>query len=187
MTAQRTLVVFSHGKESGPWGSKIRQLADVAQSHGAACISVDYQVNGLLAPDARVRRLLDTVLPAHEKLVLVGSSMGGYVSTVASRTLRPDGLFLLAPAFGLQDYPEPFPVPCAGQISIVHGWRDHVVPCENSIHFARTHAASLHLIDGDHRLNDALPSVLALFDRFMLNIEQSPSSSPAVHLDSPAP
>lgn len=178
MSAQHTLVVFSHGKESGPWGSKIRQLADVAQSHGAVCISVDYQVNGPLDPDARVRLLLNTVLPAHEKLVLVGSSMGGYVSTVASQTLRPDGLFLLAPAFGLRGYPEPFPAPCASQIAIVHGWRDDVVPSENSIHFARTHAASLHLIDGDHRLSDALSSVSALFDRFILDIEESPPSSP---------
>jgi len=44
-------VVFSHGKESGPWGSKITALAAVARERGAAVESVDYQ--GI--EDARVR------------------------------------------------------------------------------------------------------------------------------------
>jgi len=37
------LVVFSHGKESGPWGSKIKALAKVAERLGGNVISVDYR------------------------------------------------------------------------------------------------------------------------------------------------
>lgn len=37
------LVVFSHGKESGPWGSKIQALAKVAERLGGDVISVDYR------------------------------------------------------------------------------------------------------------------------------------------------
>jgi hypothetical protein len=45
-------------------------------------------------PDACVKWLLAMGL----RLVLVGSSMGGYVSTIASQSLKPAGLFLMAPA-----------------------------------------------------------------------------------------
>ena len=79
----QTLVLFAHGKESGPWGSKIQHLAAIARRLGAQVVSPDY--GDLPDPDARVARLLALPLPAHERLVLVGSSMGGYVSTVASQ------------------------------------------------------------------------------------------------------
>ena len=37
-------------------------------------------------------------------------------------------------------------------ICIVHGWHDDVVPVNNSIRFARSCGATLHIVDGDHRL-----------------------------------
>lgn len=36
------LAIFSHSKETGPWGTKIRRLADVAQAAGWQVLSVDY-------------------------------------------------------------------------------------------------------------------------------------------------
>ncbi|MDQ7048472.1 MAG: hypothetical protein Q9M92_02600 [Enterobacterales bacterium] len=36
-------VIFSHGKESGPWGSKIKQLAEIAISFSFQVQSIDYQ------------------------------------------------------------------------------------------------------------------------------------------------
>ena len=50
------VVVFSHGKESGPWGSKITAMADVARSLGMAVESVDYR--GIADPAARVEKLV---------------------------------------------------------------------------------------------------------------------------------
>ncbi len=170
------LVVFSHGKESGPLGSKIRALMRVAAQHGAQTMSVNYREHpdGTAinhdAPgeaDRRVAQLLATPLPAHGRLVLVGSSMGGYVSTVASSQLKPDGLFLLAPAFYLPGYACQDPVPHATQTLVVHGWADDVVPPGNSIDFARKHRCALHLLDGDHRLNAALPAIEPLFGLFL--------------------
>ena len=38
-----TTVIFSHGQESGPWGTKIRAMADLAKSMGCAVQSIDYQ------------------------------------------------------------------------------------------------------------------------------------------------
>ena len=39
----RRHVIFSHGKESGPWGSKIAAMAEVARSEGFEADSVDYR------------------------------------------------------------------------------------------------------------------------------------------------
>lgn len=35
-------IYFSHGKESGPWRTKIKHLADMAEEEGCAVESVDY-------------------------------------------------------------------------------------------------------------------------------------------------
>ena len=47
-------VVFSHGKESGPWGSKIAAMSEIARGEGFHVESVDYQ--GINDPHARVTR-----------------------------------------------------------------------------------------------------------------------------------
>ena len=182
------LVVFSHGKESGPMGSKIRALMRVAELQGARTLSVNYRENPdgtAIDHDApgeaerRVAQLLATHLPVHDCLVLVGSSMGGYVSTVASETLKPDALFLLAPAFYLPGYASQDPVPYATSTFVVHGWGDDVVPPSNSIDFARRQRCALHLLDGDHRLNAALPAIEPLFGLFLQGILAASSTSPA--------
>ena len=181
------LVVFSHGKESGPLGSKFQALMRVAEQQGACTLSVNYRecADGTAidhdAPgeaDRRVAQLLVTRLPAHTCLVLVGSSMGGYVSAVASEKLKPEGLFLLAPAFYLPGYACQDPVPRAGSTLIVHGWGDDVVPLDHSIRFARQHHCALHLLDGDHRLNAALPAIEPLFGMFLQNIKAAGGALP---------
>lgn len=169
MNNLRGTVYFNHGKESGPWGSKIRKLADVARAHGFAVESIDYTD----LPDAgpRVERLLRSDAAKADGLILVGSSMGGYVATVASAILKPKGLFLMAPAFYMPGYPEQNPVPNAGVVAVVHGWSDEVIPVEHSIQFARkfrtTTRMGLHLIEDGHRLADQLAFVAALFERFL--------------------
>jgi alpha/beta superfamily hydrolase len=173
------LVVFSHGKESGPWGSKIKALANVAERLGGNVISVDYRERPTGVPhdqnaegeaDRRVEQLLAFEPPAHHQVVLVGSSMGGYVSTVATIRIPVDGLFLLAPAFYLHGYANQNPTPHSRNTMIVHGWNDSVVPVQNSIRFSQLHQCDLHLLEGDHRLNDAMPKVEPLFEMFLKRV-----------------
>lgn len=164
----KTLVLFAHGKESGPWGSKIRHLAAIAERLDMQVLSPDY--SDLADPDARVARLLAMPLPIHDRLVLVGSSMGGYVSTVASHTLRPAALFLMAPAFYMQGYAVQDPVPGVGQVCVVFGWQDDVIPVEHGIRFAQAHAAALHILNGDHRLNGVMAELGILFENFLKKI-----------------
>jgi pimeloyl-ACP methyl ester carboxylesterase len=162
--ARPSTVVFNHGKESGPWGSKIQALAEVAKRHGLHAESIDYQADA--DPDSRVEKLIQ-----HEQTrrgqILVGSSMGAYVATVASVTLSPAGLFLLAPAFFIPGYRVQDPAPSAFLTTLVHGWGDDVVPIDHSIRFARKHRVTLHAIDGDHRLNARIKEVCVLFETFL--------------------
>lgn len=163
-------VYFSHGKESGPWGSKIKRLAAVAETHGYSVNSINY--SDTVDPDVRVQRLLSILQEEDEAFVLVGSSMGGYVSLVASEQVQAKGLFLLAPAlyipgYGKQNYRK------TTDIEIVHGWSDDVIPPENSITFSKQNDCALHLIAGDHRLNSSIEVVEKLFAQFLLSMQDS--------------
>jgi predicted alpha/beta hydrolase family esterase len=164
-------VYFAHGKESGPWGPKILALAEVARAKGFEAISPDY--SGIDDPDERVKQLLAVFGETHGTTVLVGSSMGGYVSTVASEIIKPAGLFLMAPAFYIpdSDYSVQAPVPFASRTVVVHGWNDDIVPVDNSIEFARKHRSELHLLNSDHRLNDQIPLLVRLFTDLLEGLE----------------
>ena len=163
-------VVFSHGKESGPWGAKISALADIARVEGWEVESVDYR--GLDDPEERVARLLAYCRNFQGRLVLVGSSMGGNVCTAGSRLLRAGGLFLLAPAFYMPGFEDQTPTPPDCPITIVHGWRDEVVPVDNSIRFARQYGATLHVLDTDHRMHDRIKDLGYYFENFLVSLDK---------------
>jgi hypothetical protein len=93
--------------------------------------------------------------------------MGAYVSGLAATSLKPAGLFLLAPAFGLPGYAQPHPRVQVPRLEIVHGWHDEVVPVDNAIDFGRAHGAALHLLDADHRLMAVLDQIEVLFGLFL--------------------
>ncbi|MDJ0759273.1 MAG: YqiA/YcfP family alpha/beta fold hydrolase [Woeseiaceae bacterium] len=145
-----TTVIFSHGQESGPWGTKIRAMADMVRGLGCDADSIDYQ--GLADPSERVERLVAACDGIDDKLVLVGSSMGGHVATAAASRVGAAGLFALAPAYFMPGFEELTPPVPELPFTIVHGWHDDIVPVENSIRYAREALATLILVDGDHRL-----------------------------------
>jgi pimeloyl-ACP methyl ester carboxylesterase len=200
------LVCFAHGKESGPWGTKITHLADVARRNAFEVISPDYshtpdpriRVRQLIThladvarrnafevispdyshtPDPRIRvRQLIELAPSARRLVLVGSSMGGYVSAQACARLSPAALFLIAPALyfpGWDEEPQGIPKLC----SVAHGWNDDVVPVERGIRFAQKHKAELHLLDSGHTLNDQLPMLALLFEDLLRRVVGAASAA----------
>ena len=170
MTKSVGTVVFSHGKESGPWGSKITAMAAVVRDLGSAVESVDYR--GLDDPADRVRKLAAAGGGLEPPLVLVGSSMGGHVAAAAAGELGPRGLFLLAPAFYMAGYEEYTPQDVACPTAIVHGWHDVIVPVENSIRWAREHRAALHLLNSEHRLEDQIPAICLLLRAFLMALKE---------------
>ncbi|MDY6941860.1 MAG: alpha/beta hydrolase [Pseudomonadota bacterium] len=161
------LVYFAHGKESGPWGTKITRLAAVARRSGYRVASPDYSHTH--DPKTRVAQLLDIHPKTNGALVLVGSSMGGYVSAAASHRLKPDGLFLMAPALYFQGFELPAPA-SARLMAVVHGWQDEIVPVDAGIRFAREHSASLHVLKSGHTLTDQLPILEYLFADFLAQV-----------------
>ncbi|TLM67888.1 MAG: alpha/beta fold hydrolase [Deltaproteobacteria bacterium] len=161
----RATVCFCHGRESGPWGTKIRRLARVAEQYGCRVISTDDR--DTQDPEERVGRLLDLAAGLAGPLVLVGSSMGGYVAAAAAARLQPLGLFLLAPAVGLPGYAVSAPAPQACRLTIVHGWDDEIVPPANVQQFAAAHRAVLHLLPDGHLLHDQLDRIERLFSDFL--------------------
>ena len=167
-------VLFAHGSGTGPNGTKIKLLTKVCEKLGFESESIDY--SDLDDADERVARLLAYPKDPEVRLILVGSSMGGYVSTVASMS-RPDvnSLFLMAPAlflkgkYRVQEYD-----PMGGVICIVHGLEDDVIPYQNSVDFAEAENAELHLVPDGHRLEADLELLGDLFESFLKRATQSP-------------
>ena len=162
-------VVFSHGQESGPWGHKITALADTARAEGYSPESIDYR--GIDSPRDRIARLMEFCKDLQGDLVLVGSSLGGYVSAAAASHLHARGVFLMAPAIYMEGLPELRKGALDSPTMVVHGWRDEVVPYEHSVRFATTYGASLHLVDGDHRLHNQLRLIRYLFEYFLISLD----------------
>ncbi len=163
-----TTVIFSHGQESGPWGTKIRAMAAMVRGLGLTADSIDYQ--GIPDPGDRVDKLIAECRDIDESPILVGSSMGGHVATAAADTLGAAGVFVLAPAYYMPGYEALTPNPPKAPLTIVHGWHDDVVPVDNSIRFARSCSATLHLVDSGHRLTSHIDEINDHLERFVKTI-----------------
>ncbi len=166
---------FSHGKDGSPTGDKIQMLAKIAAERGWQFESIDYR--GMEDPRDRVEKLLVELRQAGEPVTLVGSSLGGHVATTASMNVECLGLFLLAPAFYYPGYEEYTPAPNARHIEIIHGWNDDVIPVDNSVRWAREHAAVLHIVNGGHRLDENLQDLAMLFGVFLQKVEKLAASA----------
>ena len=169
-------VVFSHGKESGPLGSKIQRLMAVAEELGLKTISIDYRE--CASADERVALLHEHLnkldIPLNQ-VVLVGSSMGGYVSMVVANEQPVAGLFLMAPALWMtaEEYTVQSYTPKTPHIEITHGMLDDTVPYENSIRFAKEHdGTTLHLVPDDHRLKASHDFLACQFQRFLEDLSK---------------
>ena len=156
-------VIFSHGQESGPWGSKITAMAAAVRARGCVAESIDYR--GLSTPPQRIAKLRDACTESASPILLVGSSMGGYVATAVADDVSAAGLFVLAPAYFMRELAplDPSGVPT----EIVHGWHDDVVPVENSFRYANQCLATLHVVDDDHRLGSSIDEINAYLLRFV--------------------
>lgn len=163
----KKLVIYNHGKDSTPWGEKTLAFAEIAKRHGYEMASPDYR--NQMDPDGRVKQLLAMDWSDYSKTVLIGSSMGAYVATVAAETLPASGLFLLAPAFYLPGYQRREFKPL-GHTWVFHGWQDEIVPPENAWQFCQQYRCRLLMLDADHRLISKIPLLAQEFDRFLCQL-----------------
>lgn len=164
------LVVWAHGAEAPPWGTKSLRLAAVAAEAGFEFQAPDF--SDLSDPDARAERLATLVRELRPD-VLAGSSMGAYACLrAASRGGNVSGLFLTAPALFIPGYAvTEFNTPDV-PTEVIHGWRDDIVPVQNAIRFAHRHRATLHLLDADHRLAGRTEDVADFFRLFLNSLRR---------------
>lgn len=176
MDPQRLNVVISPGGSGKSAMPKLQRLAEVAKSKGVGVEILNCE--GEPDPDKRVVGLLNSRMKRCDRLVLAGSSMGGYVSTVAAENVAVDGLFLLCPVLYLEPYQNLDPHPKATSIALVHGWNDEVVEPESIFRFAKKFNATVHFVPGNHSLDDQLDSVGIFFGIFLDGILKKMSEKP---------
>jgi alpha-beta hydrolase superfamily lysophospholipase len=148
-------LVFLHGLESGPHGSKYQALRDLDPQ----VLAPDCE--GILDLDARLA-IVERELTGLNDLVLVGSSFGGLVATLFADR-HPEqvrGYLLCAPALHLGHADVVTRVP--KQAHVLHGTRDDMVPIAASRRFCQRLRVPLHEVDDDHRLHASMPRLVDL-------------------------
>ncbi|HZP66487.1 MAG TPA: alpha/beta hydrolase [Rudaea sp.] len=165
----KPFIVLSHGLESGPDATKVSALARVAAPLGFESVRPDYRdldgTRDVGRIDARIERLKRHV-PADRPVLLAGSSMGAFISGLASLEVDCVGLFLIALPVDIGGYRRRFDarrVPTA----IVHAWDDELCPAHAVVEFARGRGDTLTLVRDDHRLGAHVDFVAQQFQQFL--------------------
>ncbi len=157
--------ILSHGFESRPDATKVTALAEAADALGWTHERPDYtdldaqrEVSELGNVPARLERLLAIAQDAARRgpVVLAGSSLGAYISGLVSLQVPVAGLFLMAPPIRMGTA---HPLDAASvPTSIIHGWRDELIPADEVIMWAQVRRDRLLLVDDSHRLTEHVES-----------------------------
>jgi hypothetical protein len=147
----RLRVLFVHGQESGPHGTKARLLAEHFDALTPAMETADFE--------GCVRQIARAIEEFRPELV-VGSSFGGAVAVaLLQRGLWQGPTLLLAQAAA--ELGVPLRLPEGVPVWIVHGTRDDVVPIASSLVLARSGSPEqVRLVEvrDDHRLSATVAS-----------------------------
>src|SRR5690625_1155436 len=175
-----TTVIFSHGHLSSPQSSKIQALAPMAEKAGFKTLAIDYR-DLQDDPVGRTERLVEAIGELPSAPLLVGSSMGGWVSMTAAERLPVSGLFLMATALFLENtkyggaVPDGYRPQC-NHVSIVHGWKVDIISWQNRSTLSSAIRVALHLVYSDHGLEGALGDIKIMFSRFIQQVIQQASA-----------
>lgn len=164
-------VILSHGSDTGPDATKVSMLAKIAESMGWSAERPDYREDdalghaGSVAP--RIARLHERIAASPAPPVLAGSSMGAFVSGLASLEQPVAGLFLLATPSLIPDSDVAFDLREEVPTLLVHGWQDEVCPVDEIYEFARRRYLPLLVLDDDHRLGAHIDELGRQFGFFL--------------------
>ncbi|MDQ3159860.1 MAG: hypothetical protein M3Q51_02430 [Pseudomonadota bacterium] len=170
--------ILSHGFESGPDATKVTALADVAERLGWTHERPDYSdldamhdVSNLGDVPTRLERLLQIARDAAARgpLVLAGSSLGAWISARVSLDVAVRGLFLMAPPVSMG--PAPGLDAARVPISIIHGWRDELIPAAQVVDWAAARDARLLLVNDSHRLSGHVQASADAFEQLLASVQ----------------
>jgi predicted alpha/beta-hydrolase family hydrolase len=163
-------IILSHGLDSSPEATKVTALAAVAEQLGFSHERPDYsdidadgQVQDI---DRRIARLHERARAAQGPLLLVGSSMGAFISGLVSLQVPVQGLLLMAPPIRIEGYPRAFDAAAVPTLAI-HGWHDELIPAAEVVAWAQARNAELRLVNDSHRLNAHVDYVAQAFAQFL--------------------
>ena len=167
----RGQIILSHGSDSGPAATKVSTLAALAESLGWRTQRPDYRSDdarghaGSVAP--RIARLRATIEALDAPPLLVGSSMGAFVSGLVSLDVPVAGLLLLATPGAIPGHARAFDLRAGVPTLLIHGWRDQVCPYAGVHAFAAQRRLPLLMLDDDHRLGASMDGIAAEFLRML--------------------
>ena len=146
MTSIDRGILFLHGRESGPHGSKYRTLVN----HFGTVESPDFRgldLKGRIDKAEKITR-------GKENQILIGSSMGGLLAALLYSNFpeRFFGYLLLAPAFHWEETSQIDKAP--PYATIIHGVEDEIAPIEASREFSSKWGTSLIEVQDGHRLKN---------------------------------
>ncbi|HEV2621131.1 MAG TPA: alpha/beta fold hydrolase [Frateuria sp.] len=167
----RGTILLSHGSGSSPEATKVSALAALAEGRGWRTRRPDYREDdahghaGSVAP--RLARLNAAIAACDTPPVLVGSSMGAFVSALASLEHPVAGLFLLATPEAIPGLDIALDARQDVPMLLLHGWRDEVCPLDHIYAFAGRRQLPLLVLDDDHRLGGSLAAIERQFALFL--------------------
>ena len=165
----KPFLILSHGLESGPEATKVSALARVAGALGFDSLRPDYRDldagRYVRRIDQRIARLTQHAA-GRGPVILAGSSMGAFISALASTELDCVGLFLIALPIAIPEYDRAFAA-AAVPTALVHAWDDELCPVDDVIAFARARGDALALVRDDHRLAAHVDFVAEQFRQFL--------------------
>lgn len=164
-------VILSHGSDTGPDATKVSVLAKIAESMGWSTERPDYREDDKLghagSVEPRLTRLHQRIAACDAPPVLVGSSMGAFVSGQASLELPVAGLFLLATPALIPGNDLAFDVRLDVPTLLIHGWHDEVCPLDEIYEFAGRRELPLLIVNDDHRLSEHVDAIGRQFGFFL--------------------
>jgi predicted alpha/beta-hydrolase family hydrolase len=163
-------VILSHGLGSSPEATKVSALARKAESMGWTHERPDYSDidarNDVREVSARLERLLDRASAAPKPLVLAGSSMGAFISALATLEVECVGLFLMAPPVSLDGFPQSLDAELL-PTTVIHAWEDELIPVGDVVRWAQVRSDRLIVVDDTHRLEKHVDFCAEEFGRFL--------------------
>lgn len=144
-------ILFLHGLESGPHGSKYQALKAVFNQVTAPDCS------GILNEEERLQIICDEIDRTEEPYLVVGSSMGGLMAMLLQqrRPQRIAAMVLCAPALHRPAAAE-LTYANLPPLTVIHGDQDDVVPLDVSRRFGE----DLIVVHDGHRLGGSMTVIL---------------------------
>ena len=156
-----TTLLFLHGLESQPGGTKARYLERLGYSVFNPALPRESFEDSV--------RIAQAIVDKEQPDCIIGSSRGGAVAMGLGQS--PGSLVLIAPAW--RRYFGQTPKKLIQPSVVLHSPNDRIIPYEESVELATVHGSELITVGSCHRMSDdeALTALGKVVHRLTVNLE----------------